>query len=81
MSALTFAAGAALPLLVALVTPPGAVGVTLAGATLVALAGLGAVGATAGGAGWLRGAARVSFWGALAMAATAAVGAVFGVLT
>jgi len=80
VSALTFAAGAALPLLVALVTPLDFVSATIAGATLLALAGLGAVGATAGGAGWLRGALRVSFWGALAMAATAAVGAVFGVM-
>jgi VIT1/CCC1 family predicted Fe2+/Mn2+ transporter len=40
---------------------------------------LGALGASAGGAGIFRGALRVTFWGALAMAATAAVGALFGV--
>ncbi|MBW6507544.1 MAG: VIT family protein [Rhodobacteraceae bacterium] len=80
VSALTFAVGAALPLLVALVAHLSMLVAVIAVATLVALAGLGAVGATAGGSGWLRGALRVTFWGALAMAATAAVGVVFGVM-
>jgi VIT1/CCC1 family predicted Fe2+/Mn2+ transporter len=43
------------------------------------LAILGGLGASAGGAGVLRGAVRVTFWGALAMAVTAAVGTMFGV--
>ena len=80
VSAATFAAGAALPLLVALLAPEATVTLWVAGATVVALAGLGALGAAAGGATHLRGAARVTFWGALAMAITAGVGALFGVV-
>ena len=80
VSALTFATGAALPLLVALVAPQDSALWVIGGATVLALAALGAVGAAAGGAGWLRGAARVTIWGVLAMAATAAVGALFGVM-
>ncbi|WP_372839787.1 VIT family protein [Phaeovulum sp.] len=80
VSALTFASGAALPLLVALVSPLASALPMIGGATVVALALLGAVGAAAGGAGRWRGAARVTFWGVLAMAATAAVGALFGVM-
>ncbi|MDZ4094082.1 MAG: VIT family protein [Paracoccaceae bacterium] len=80
VSAMTFAVGAALPLAVAGLAPIAGMTWTVAGATLVALAGLGAVGAAAGGAGRVRGAVRVTFWGALAMAATAAVGAIFGVM-
>lgn len=53
-------------------------GETLA-AAVVALSVLGGLGASVGGAGILKGAVRVTFWGALAMAATAAVGMVFGV--
>ncbi|MBI1219862.1 MAG: VIT family protein [Rhodobacteraceae bacterium] len=79
VSAATFAIGAVVPLLVALLTPAGAVGTVVAITTLVALVVLGALGATAGGAGLARGAARVLFWGALAMAITAAVGMIFGV--
>jgi VIT1/CCC1 family predicted Fe2+/Mn2+ transporter len=50
----------------------------VAGSSLVCLATLGAMAARAGGASPWVGAARVTFWGALAMAATAAVGALFG---
>lgn len=80
VSAATFALGAALPLLVAGVLPEARilVGVTLA--TLLALIALGATGARIGGAGMLRGAARVTIWGALAMLATALVGWAFGTL-
>jgi VIT1/CCC1 family predicted Fe2+/Mn2+ transporter len=49
-----------------------------AGASLVFLAGAGALGAGVGGASLLTGAGRVTFWGALAMAATSGVGALFG---
>ena len=77
-SAATFAAGASLPLLSILVAPDGAVAATVFVAALIALAGLGMVGARAGGASVWRGALRVTFWGALAMAATAAVGTLFG---
>lgn len=79
VSALTFAVGAAAPLLVALLAPPAQIVAFVTGATLVALVVLGGLGAFAGGAGVLRGALRVAFWGALAMAATAGVGALFGV--
>ncbi|MCE6970514.1 VIT1/CCC1 transporter family protein [Cereibacter sphaeroides] len=79
VSALTFAAGAALPLAVALAAPEGMVAVAVALATLLALVGLGALGAHVGGAPRGRGALRVGFWGAMAMAVTAAVGLVFGV--
>jgi VIT1/CCC1 family predicted Fe2+/Mn2+ transporter len=79
VSALTFAAGAVVPLLVAALAPPTQVSLVVAATTLFALAVLGGLGASAGGAGIARGAVRVTFWGALAMAATAAVGMVFGV--
>ncbi|SFZ81411.1 Predicted Fe2+/Mn2+ transporter, VIT1/CCC1 family [Devosia enhydra] len=79
VSALTFAAGAVLPILVALFAPTGQVGWIVAGSTLVGLAVLGSLGASAGGAGLVRGAIRVTFWGAIAMAATASIGAIFGV--
>lgn len=77
-SAATFAVGAALPLIVAAITPPSAVIATVAASSLVSLAGLGAVAASAGGAGRWRGAARVTFWSALALALTALVGRIFG---
>ena len=77
-SALTFAAGAALPLVVAAVVPVERIILFVSGSTLVFLAGLGALAAGAGGAGRARGALRVTFWGALAMALTALVGRMFG---
>lgn len=79
VSALSFATGAAAPLVVAWLAPPAQVGACVALVTLAALATLGGLGASAGGAGVLRGALRVTMWGALAMAATAVVGAIFGV--
>ena len=78
-SALTFALGAAVPLAVVLVVPASVIGEAVGAATLAALVGLGALGALAGGAGLLRGAARVAFWGGAAMGATALVGSLFGV--
>ncbi len=80
VSAATFATGAALPLAVAGLLPEAGVVVGVSVATLLALVALGALGARAGGAGVLRGAARVALWGALAMLATAVVGWVFGTL-
>jgi VIT1/CCC1 family predicted Fe2+/Mn2+ transporter len=77
-SAVTFAAGAALPLLMVLVTPTRFLVIAVSAASLAFLAFLGAIWARAGGAGVLRATARVTFWGALAMALTAGVGAVFG---
>lgn len=79
VSALTFAVGAVVPLIVAAVAPSGQITTIIAGTTLFALAVLGGLGASAGGAPALTGAVRVTFWGALAMAATAAAGALFGV--
>jgi VIT1/CCC1 family predicted Fe2+/Mn2+ transporter len=77
-SAASFTAGAALPLLVALLAPAGSLPAVVAGSSLVFLAALGAVAGRAGGASAVKGAWRVTFWGALAMAITAAVGALFG---
>ena len=77
-SAASFAIGAALPLLMVIVTPGKFLFVAVAGASLLFLACLGAVGAMAGGAGMSKAAIRVTFWGALAMAVTAGIGAAFG---
>ena len=78
-SAGTFAAGAALPLLMVLVLPNAALMWGLAGSSLFFLALLGLLAARAGGAPALASVLRVSFWGMLAMGLTAAVGALFGV--
>ncbi len=77
-SASTFAVGAALPLAVVLAVPSGLLGVLVTMTSLVALAGLGALSALAGGAPVLRAALRMTFWGALAMGLTAAVGSLVG---
>ena len=79
-SAATFAVGAASPLLVVLLAPRSALLWVVAASSLVLLAVLGAVAARAGGAPVLRATARVAFWGALAMAATTGIGALFGVV-
>lgn len=81
VSAATFAVGAVVPLIIAALAPTSQITLVVALTTLVALAVLGGLGATAGGAGILKGAVRVTFWGALAMAATALVGMIFGVTT
>lgn len=77
-SALTFAIGAALPLLAVILSPTTLLIYTVPAATIVFLALLGALGAHAGGASLFVGAIRVAFWGALAMAITAVIGAIFG---
>ena len=77
-SAATFAVGAAFPIIVALVSPADLLAPAVSVASVAFLALLGAVGARAGGAGMARAALRVAFWGALAMAATAAIGALVG---
>jgi len=77
-SAATFAAGAAMPLLTVVVSPAELLVPIVSVVSLVALALLGALAAGAGGANVFRAAARVTFWGALAMALTAGIGAVFG---
>lgn len=78
-SALTFSIGAALPLLVVLLVPAFALVWVVAGSALLFLALLGALAAGAGGAPILAATLRVSVWGALAMAVTAGIGALFGV--
>ena len=77
-SASSFTAGAALPLLVVLMVPRGALALSVAASTLLFLGALGALAARTGGASTTAGAWRVMFWGALAMAVTAGVGALFG---
>ena len=77
-SAATFAVGAALPLVAAAVVPRAWTIAVVSAGTLVSLALLGALAASVGGSGRFRGAVRVTFWGALAMAATAAIGRAFG---
>ncbi|HVY08032.1 MAG TPA: VIT family protein [Burkholderiales bacterium] len=77
-SASSYSVGAALPLIVA-VAAPAAKLILLVGLTsLVFLALLGALAARAGGANVAKGAVRVTFWGALAMAVTAGIGSIFG---
>lgn len=78
-SAATFAVGAALPLIPVLLAPAGALIPAVFATTIVALAALGFVGARAGGAPVGKATLRVVLCGALAMAATAGVGALFGV--
>lgn len=78
VSALTFAAGASVPLAVSWIAPIDSVLFWLVVATLAALGSLGALGAKAGGAPRVRAASRVMIWGALAMAATTAIGAIVG---
>lgn len=77
-SAVSFAIGAALPLVVAWFTADSTLIWAVAIGSLISLSLLGAVAAKAGGASSLMGAARVLFWGAVAMAATALVGRLFG---
>lgn len=78
-SAASFTIGAALPLGVAWVSPGQWLISLVAACSLVFLATLGGIAARAGGASIQMGAARVTFWGALAMVLTAAVGRMFGV--
>jgi len=77
-SAGTFSVGAALPLLVVFLVPADTLAAFVVGTSLAFLAILGALAARAGGAGVAVGALRVTFWGALAMALTYGVGALFG---
>ncbi len=79
-SAGTFVVGAALPLMVAWATPGPRQIAAIAVASLVFLAVLGGLAARTGGASIAVGAIRVTFWGALAMALTAVVGRLFGVI-
>jgi VIT1/CCC1 family predicted Fe2+/Mn2+ transporter len=77
-SAAAFTAGGLPPVLIATVTPAGFETATISVASLALLVLLGAVGARAGGANMIKAAIRVTFWGALAMAVTAGIGAILG---
>ena len=77
-SAASFAVGAALPVVTALVAPAQFIAVAVSAASLLFLALLGATGARTGGADMLKPTLRVTFWGAAAMAVTAGIGAAFG---
>lgn len=77
-SAATFAVGAALPLAMVVLLPRLLLVAGVSIASLLFLALLGAIGARAGGANMVRATARVTFWGALAMALTAGIGSIFG---
>jgi len=79
-SAASFAAGAALPVLVSAFVPASYLTQAVIGTALVLLIALGALAARVGGASLTRGALRVAFWGALAMAASALIGRVFGTI-
>ncbi len=80
-SAATFAVGAALPLLVAIISPTAWVIPIVIAGSLLFLSLLGGIAARVGGASPVVGAIRVTFWGALAMGLTAGVGALFGTVT
>jgi VIT1/CCC1 family predicted Fe2+/Mn2+ transporter len=77
-SAGTFAVGAGVPILSLVLAPTNSLALVVSIVSLLCLVALGAIAARAGGASMVRGAARVAFWGALAMAATAGVGKLFG---
>jgi vacuolar iron transporter family protein len=80
-SAAAFATGAAPPLLLVLFVPLAGVSISVTLVTIALLIGLGSLAATLGGAPMFRGAVRVTFWGAVAMGATALVGRLFGTVT
>jgi VIT1/CCC1 family predicted Fe2+/Mn2+ transporter len=80
-SAVSFAVGAALPLLVTAVVPTASLIPIVSATSLMFLSLLGGLAARAGGAGVAKGATRVAFWGALAMALTTSVGMLFGTMT
>jgi vacuolar iron transporter family protein len=77
-SAITFSFGAIVPLLIALAVPANALVAIVSGGSLLSLAILGAIGARVGGAAILKPTLRVTFWGALAMGATALIGLFVG---
>ncbi|MDD2466519.1 MAG: VIT family protein [Desulfobulbus sp.] len=78
-SAIAFSCGAAFPLLISIMAPITSLLFIVPLATIGLLGILGAIAAATGGASLIRGAARVCFWGTLAMVVTSAVGKVFGI--
>ena len=79
-SAVMFSVGAAMPLLMVVVSPVNLLVPLVSAASLGFLALLGAIGAKAGGANILRATLRVTFWGALALGITAGIGKLFGTI-
>jgi VIT1/CCC1 family predicted Fe2+/Mn2+ transporter len=79
-SAASFTAGAALPLLTALLTPASYLVLVMGGTSLLFLVALGVLAARTGGAPVLKASIRIAFWGVLAMAISAGVGRLFGVV-
>jgi VIT1/CCC1 family predicted Fe2+/Mn2+ transporter len=79
-SAVSFTVGAAIPLALVPLFPASQLVLVVSAATLVLLAVLGALAARAGGAEMLKGTLRVTFWGALALAMTASMGTLFGIV-
>ena len=77
-SALTFSAGAGLPLLAVALSPVSQIVPVVVASSLIYLAILGALGARAGGASIIKATTRVTFWGAFAMAVTAGIGLLIG---
>ena len=77
-SAATFSVGAAMPLLMVVVSPASMLVTVVSIASLAFLALLGAIGAQAGGANVIKATTRVTFWGAIAMALTAGIGSLVG---
>jgi len=77
-SAAAFSVGAIMPLAMVMLSPPPRLVAVVSVASLLFLAVLGAIGARAGGANVTKATIRVTFWGALAMALTAGIGAIFG---
>ena len=77
-SAGSFALGAALPLILVLISPPDRLIMSVSISSLIFLILLGVIAARVGGANMWKGAFRVAFWGAFAMAVTAGIGALFG---
>lgn len=78
-SAISFSGGAALPLIVGIIVPIAWAVPAIYGTSLIFLVALGAIGAKTGGAPIIKGALRVGFWGAVAMAVTTGIGALFDV--
>ncbi len=77
-SAASFTVGAALPIVTAMLSAQAQIAIIVSGVSLICLITLGTIAANAGGASAWKGAVRVGFWGALAMAVTAGVGKLFG---
>ena len=80
VSAASFAIGAAFPVMLVTVAPIGSMIIFVSVSSLVTLAILGSIAAKIGGASLVTGAVRVTFWGALAMVATAAIGHIFSTI-